>query len=85
VVLRLFGGVICGNALLSWLVRNAAGSGVTRTLLLVFFIDWFVTAVVGLLGQLSGALNALGWSTVGLAVLWTLAFGYFRFMKAGAS
>jgi len=81
-----FGGVVMiGNALLSWLIRNAADSEARRAIVTVFFFDWAAHVIVFLTVQLAGTANSLGWSNVGLAVLGALAWGYFRFMKAGVA
>lgn len=82
VVIRFLGSVIAGNAILSWLAREQPQSPGLKALELAFAVDWLLILVVGVLGQLSGAMNALGWSTVILAAVWTAVFGYFRFMKA---
>jgi len=37
--------------------------------------------VVALINQLSGLVNALGWSTVALYLLFALGYGYFQFKK----
>jgi hypothetical protein len=81
VVIRFLGALAAGNAVLSWLSRDQAPSGL-QAVQLAFAVDWLFILLVGVLGQLSGAMNALGWSTVVLALVWVVVFGYFRFMKA---
>jgi hypothetical protein len=46
-------------------------------------VGFAVGLVATVLGQLSGAVNALGWSTVVIYALFTLGYGYFQFMKPG--
>jgi len=83
VVIRFLGALAGGNAALSWLSRGQAESSAgLQNVELSFAIDWLLILVVGVLGQLAGAMNALGWSTVILALIWVGVFGYARFMKA---
>ena len=81
VMLQMFGGVAFGNAILSWLIRNASSSELKQNIILAFFIHWLVGFVVSLVGQLSGAMNLLGWNFVVICFILTLFFGYFRFIK----
>jgi hypothetical protein len=81
VVVQLFGGVALGNAILSWLIRNAGDSELRRSILLAFFVHWAVGFIVSLIGQIAGAMNLLGWSLVVICLFLAIAFGYFRFVK----
>jgi hypothetical protein len=81
VMLQLFGGVALGNALLSWLIRDASSSEIKQNILLTFFIHWSLGFVVSLIGQLSGAMNLLGWNLVVICFVLAIFFGYFRFFK----
>jgi hypothetical protein len=40
--------------------------------------------IVALLAQLSGVMNAFGWSAVGIYLLLALGYGYFLRIKPGA-
>ena len=40
--------------------------------------------IVALLAQLSGVMNAFGWSAVGIYLLLALGYGYFLLVKPGA-
>jgi hypothetical protein len=82
---QLFGGVALGNAILSWLVRNAGDSELRRAILLAFFVHWAVGFIVALIGQIAGAMNLLGWNLVAICLFLALAFGYFRFVKQSAA
>jgi len=80
-----FAGVpLIGIGLLTWLARNAAESETRRAIVLALLIADIVGFIVALLGQLSGVLNELGWSTVGIYLLLALGYGYFQFAKPGA-
>lgn len=81
VMIQLFGGVATGNAVLSWLIRNANPSEMREKINLAFFIHWAVGFIVTLIGQLGGALNQFGWILVGTCFVLTIFFGYFRFVK----
>jgi hypothetical protein len=81
VVARFLGGLAAGNAALSWLSRDQPASAL-QNIAVSFAVDWLLILVVGILGQIAGAMNALGWTTVLLALVWLVVFGYFRFMKA---
>jgi hypothetical protein len=80
-IARLFGAALLEFALLSWLARNAGDSEARKAIILAVFIGEAVGFIVVLLGQLSGEVNALGWSTVAVYLLLALGFGYFQFMK----
>ena len=79
-VVRLFGAALLEFALLSWFVRNAGDSEARKAIILALFVGEAVGFIVALFGQLSGVVNALGWSTVALYLLLTLGFGYLQFI-----
>jgi hypothetical protein len=81
VLARLFSGVALGNAVLSWLARNASDSELRQAVLLAFFIHWTVGFIVTLIGQIGGAMNLLGWTFVAWCLVFGLLFGYFRFIR----
>jgi len=80
---RLLGAFYLGYAGLSWLVRDAPASPAGRGIVLAFFIAFAVGLVASVVGQLSGAVNALGWSTVAIFALFTLGYAYYQFMQPG--
>lgn len=81
VVVRMAGGVVVGNVVLSWLVRNTPDSPLRQAVVLDFFVGWGLVFIASLIGQLAGATNALGWFTVGLALVWTVVMGMLRFAR----
>jgi len=85
VVARLFGAALLGYAVLTWFARKAEESEARRAIVLALFIGDAVGFIMALLGQLSGAVNALGWSTVAIYLLLALGFGYFQFVKPSAT
>jgi hypothetical protein len=78
---QLFGAALITFAILSWAARNAAESEARSAIVRAFFIGDGIGFIVSLIAQLSGVVNALGWSTVAIYLLLTLGFGYFRFAK----
>jgi len=82
-IARLFGAALLEFALLSWFVRNAESTKTREAIILAIFIGEVIGFIVVLLGQLSGVVNALGWSTVVIYLLLALGFGYLQFMKLG--
>jgi len=77
-IVRLFGAALLEFALLSWLVRNAGDSEARKAIILAVFVGEVVGFIVAIVGQLSGEVNALGWSTVAIYLLLALGFGYFQ-------
>jgi hypothetical protein len=81
-VARLFGAIIIGYCLISWLARNAGESDARRVIVNAFFVSWAIGLVVTLITQFSGVVNALGWLNVVIYAYFTLAFGYNLFARA---
>lgn len=80
-IARLFGAALIEFALLAWFARNAADSEARKAIILALFVGEAVGFVVALVGQLSGVVNSLGWSTVAAYLLLALGFGYFQFVR----
>jgi hypothetical protein len=78
---QLFGAALLGIAVILWLCKDAQDSPVRQAILLGLFVAEGVGFVVALITQLGGTINALGWSTVAIYLLFALGFGYFRFLK----
>ena len=81
IVARLFGAALLGYAVLTWFARNARDSDARQAIVLALFIGDAMGFIVALLGQLSGAVNTLGWSTVAIYLLLALGCGYCQFLK----
>ena len=84
-VARLFGAALLGYSVLSWSIRNVKDSEAQKAIVLAMFVGETVGFIVAFLGQLAGAVNALGWSTVAIYMLFALGYGYFQFMKPSTS
>ena len=81
---QLLGAALIGIAVILWLCKDAEDSPVRQAILLGLFVAEAVGFVVALITQLGGTVNTLGWSTVIIYLLFTLGFGYFRFIKSTA-
>ena len=79
---RLYGATLLGLAVLLWTAKDSISSEAGKAILTGFFVVNGATFVVALIGQLGGAVNAMGWSTVAVHFLFTIGFGYFRFFKS---
>jgi hypothetical protein len=82
---QLFGAALITFAILSWTARNVAESDARSAIVRAFFIGDGIGFIVSLIAQLTGVVNALGWSTVAIYLLLTIGFGYFRFTKTVVS
>lgn len=67
-----------------WFARDAGESKARQAIVIALFVGDVLGFIVALLGQLSGVVNALGWSTVALYLLLALGYGYFQFVKPSA-
>ena len=81
---QLLVAAMLGTAIILWLCKDAEDSPVRQAILLGLFVAEGVGFVVALITQLGGGINALGWSTVIIYLLFALGFGYFRFIKSAA-
>ena len=78
-IARLYGGTLVTFVIILWAMRNAGPTPERQALLLALFAGDAIGTVVSLLAVLNGAINALGWATVVLFLLLTVAYGYLRF------
>lgn len=84
-VARLLGATFLGICVLTWFARDAADSVARQAIVLGLFVENAIGFIVALLGQLAGVPNAFGWSIVAIYLLLALGYGYFQFLKPGAS
>ncbi len=80
-LMRFLGGLMLANAVLSWFFRDVPASNALRAIAYHGFVAWVVTLVVMLIAQFDGTSNTLGWSNVGLCVLFGFGWTYFAFIK----
>ena len=79
---QLFGAALLGFAVILWLCKDTEDSPERQAILLGLFVAEGAGFVIALNTQLGGGINALGWSTVFIYLLFALGFGYFRFIKS---
>jgi hypothetical protein len=78
---RLAGGSILGFATLMWFGRRSESQQTRRAIALALLVQDSIGFAASLLAQLSGSLNALGWSNPVLYGLLALAYAYFLFIR----
>ena len=78
--LRMYGAAIFGYGLLGWLIRQARDCEVQKPVLTAVFVTDFGGFLVLLFAQLTGLMNAFGWSVIILLLLMSIAYayGYFK-------
>ena len=74
---REYGATLVGNLFLTWLARDAGKSIARKAIITHLFVYDAIALVATLAIQLSGGLNALGWSIVFVYFFFTIGFGYF--------
>jgi len=82
---RLAGGSILGFASLMWFGRKSDSQKTRRAIALALFIQDGVGFAASLLAQLSGSINALGWSNPALYGLLAFGYAYFLFVRPDAA
>ncbi len=82
---QYFGVALIAIGLLTWLARSVTDSDAQRAIILALLISDVIGVIVSVLGTVSGVMNAVGWSAVGIYLLLGLGYAYFQFMKPSAS
>ena len=80
---RLFAAALLTYALVAWFARNADFSEARQAIVLGYFIPIAIGFIITLVGQLSGVMNAFGWSLVTLYLVMASGYGYFYFSESG--
>lgn len=80
-VMRFFGASLLGFGILTWLCRNSGESDARNAIVMALFLSDAIGTVVALYLQLSGMVNAMGWTTVVIYALLAVGFGMFAFKK----
>jgi len=78
---RFFGATLIELGILVWIAREIVDPLARRAIVLAGLIGNVAGFVVALTGQLNGAVNALGWSTVLIYALFAIGFACFQFGK----
>jgi len=79
--MQLFGGALLCLAILTWVGRNASDSDARRAIVLCLFVGTAIGFILCLAAQLRGVVNALGWASVIIYLLFASGFGYFQFAR----
>ena len=82
---QFFGVGLAFVGLITWLTRNITDAAAQSALVLALLIGDVIGLVVSVMGTLSGAMNALGWSAVAIYAFLGLGAGYFQFGKPRAT
>ncbi len=82
---QYFGVALIAIGLLTWFARSVTDSDAQRAIILALLISDVIGVIVSVLGTVSGVMNAVGWSAVGIYLLLALGYAYFQFMKPSAS
>jgi hypothetical protein len=81
---KLFGGSLFAFAVLLWWARNITDPIARRAIVLSLLVADVIGFIVSLAAQLGGVVNALGWSTVGIYLFFSIGFAYFLFAKTAS-
>ena len=76
---RFFGDELIIVGLILWLARASTDLICQRALVLAGLVGSIIGFCVALQGQLNGVVNALGWSTVVLYVIFAVGFASYQF------
>ncbi len=82
---QFFGVTLIGIGLLVWFARNVTDPAARQAIVLAQLVATVIGVIVALMGTLSGVMNVVGWSAVGIYLLLALGYAYFQFMKPSAS
>ena len=77
-VARLLGAAFIQVGLVAWLARKDTDTLARRAIQQGYTGGLAVGLIIALMGQLAGAFNALGWSTVAIYLLLAVGYGYFQ-------
>jgi hypothetical protein len=76
---RLFGSAIFSFPFLLYFARKSTNPEFKKSAVKSMFVYYAISTILLLLTQFKGQMNSMGWSVVGLHVLFTFWFGRFLF------
>jgi hypothetical protein len=76
---RLFGSAIVSFPFMLYFARKSANVEFKKSAVRSMFVYYVVSTILLLMTQLKGQMNAMGWSVVGLHIIFTFWFGRFLF------
>ena len=80
-VARYFGATLVGFSVLSWSVRNLQTGETRNAVVLGFFVGTLISLVVAIFDVIDAAGNWMDWINLIVNLIFTLGFGYFRFIN----
>jgi len=81
---QVYGAALVGIAVLCWFAKGAPESEARTAIFRALFAFNVVALVVSVVAQLNHVMNAVGWSAVGIYLVFTLAWAYFLWTKPAA-
>lgn len=78
-LVHLLGGLMTANVILSWFYREVSDRKALKAISYQQIWAWLAAFGVGLIGQLTGVMNAMGWSAIVLSALFVAAWIYYGF------
>ena len=78
---RFFGALMGCVGLVCYFASGATASALRKNLILTLFVTDTIGFILGLIGQIQGIFDALGWLLVALWLVLALLLGYFYFLK----
>ncbi len=81
-LVHLLGGLMTANVILSWFYRDVDDPRALKAISYQQIWAWLAAFGVGLISQLTGVMNAMGWSTVVLSAVFVGAWVYYGFFYA---
>jgi hypothetical protein len=81
---RYFGVALIAIGLVCWFARDVTDAAARRAIVLALLISNIIGLIVSVQGTLSGVMNSVGWTAVGIYVLLTLGVASLA-IKSGSS
>jgi hypothetical protein len=78
---RLFGSAIISFPFILYFARKSANFEFKKGVITSMFVYYIVSTILLLITQLKGQMNSMGWSVVGLHIIFTFWFGRFILIK----
>lgn len=78
---HLFGAALVSLAVLAWSARSTVSAEARKMAVLSLLVGEVVGLILAIVGQLSGAMNVLGWSVVLVYLVLVIGLAYFYFAR----
>ncbi len=77
---RMLGSALLGFAVLFWMARNFTGPS-ARPVIVAGLVGELALFIVSLSGMINSIMDATGWITVVISLLFAVGFGYYEFVR----